>query len=461
MDSILPVELLDSLEGVPGFNRASFKEVHDSGRQVVSVRFNPAKLKKDPHDIFPGCEKTGWSEFGYYLPERPSFTLDPLLHAGVYYVQEASSMFLEQCILQHADVNSQLRVLDLCGAPGGKSTHLQSLISSQSLLVSNEVIKSRVNVLSENVTKWGGANVIVTNNDPEDFSRLTGFFDVMVVDAPCSGSGLFRRDASAMEEWSMEAVQMCSSRQQRILAGAYGCLKKGGLLVYSTCSYSVEENEEICDWMMDRFGLESLPLVVKPEWGIIETQSERHHASGYRFFPDKVKGEGFFTACFRKKEEVLEYEAGGKLKKPGMISSSARSVVEPWVNDFQSYTYHEFEDMVFAFPQRLNDDLNAVYSSLYLRKAGVKLGKIIRGELVPDHELAVSIIVNKDLPYISLNKEDALQYLRKEEVKPGVERRGWSLVKYAGENLGWVKLLGNRINNYYPREWRILKSGKN
>ncbi|RZL04773.1 MAG: phosphoenolpyruvate carboxylase, partial [Pedobacter sp.] len=180
-------------QNVPGFEEPSFVHTHESGEQVVSIRTNPAKFNiASSH--FDVEEKVQWSSCGYYLKQRPSFTTDPLFHAGCYYVQEASSMFLEQALKQSVDLTTPIKVLDLCAAPGGKSTHIQSLISADSLLVSNEVIKARAGILKQNIVKWGGSNVIVTNNDPQHFSRLEGFFDVIVVDAPCSGSGLFRRD---------------------------------------------------------------------------------------------------------------------------------------------------------------------------------------------------------------------------------------------------------------------------
>ena len=264
----VPNELLLSLKGIEGFDEKSFIDVHENSRQVVSIRINPAKISASP---FPESKPIPWSSTGYYLPDRPSFTLDPLLHAGAYYVQEASGMFLEQCLKQTIDLSLPLKVLDLCAAPGGKSTLIQSFLSEESLLVSNEVIKSRASILVENISKWGDENVIVTNNDPRDFSRLPGFFDVMVVDAPCSGSGLFRRDPGAIDEWSASAVETCAMRQQRILSDAYECLKQNGILIYSTCSYSPQENEDVCDWLLAEHNLTSLKISIKPEWNIVET----------------------------------------------------------------------------------------------------------------------------------------------------------------------------------------------
>ena len=460
MSRSLPPQLLQSLHGVSGFDEQSFVEVHQERKEVVSVRFNPLKYQNNHQQLFPGSFKVPWSSLGYYLAERPSFTLDPLLHAGVYYVQEASGMFIEHCLRQLADTTLPVKVLDLCAAPGGKSTLLRSIISADSLLVSNEVIKGRVNILAENMIKWGAPNVIVTNNDPKHFARMPGFFDIMLVDAPCSGSGLFRRDPEAMNEWSVEAVEMCSLRQQRIVTDALPCLNKGGLLIYSTCSYSREENENICDWMLDNFNLENVAVDIAPEWNIIATESDKHHAVGYRFFPDKIAGEGLFVACFRKNDGTEEKLS---LKKERLVSASKgdRLIAADWVEQHHKYRMFELQSQIFAFPDLLAEYLQVMHQNMYIKNAGVVLGKVMKNALVPDHQLALSSIVNKNLASIVLKKAEALQYLRKEEVTVNTNTKGWALAQFENQNIGWVKVLDNRINNYYPKEWRILKSGNN
>ena len=323
----LPQDLLNSLKAVPGFDEGAFKAVHGSAERITSVRLNP--LKNITEKYFPGAEKIPWSSNGYYLPERPSFTLDPLFHAGAYYVQEASSMFLEEALKQTVDLSKPLRVLDLCASPGGKSTLIQSVMTAESLLVSNEVIKTRVNTLSENIMKWGAQNVIVTNNDAKDFQRLPGFFDVVVVDAPCSGSGLFRKDNEAIAEWSLNSVALCSARQQRILHDVLPALKENGILIYSTCSYSENENEEVADMLSEEEGLESLRLSINDQNGITETVSENHRCYGYRFYPDKIKGEGFFIAAFKK--ENGDHFTGGEKKrqKAESLNKAAEIIIAP------------------------------------------------------------------------------------------------------------------------------------
>lgn len=455
----LPTALIQSLRNLKGFDEEAFEEVHLSGAQITSVRLNPNKIFNKQYSIFNAQLATvKWSSNGYYLPERPSFTLDPLFHAGAYYVQEASSMFLEETIKQTVDLSKPIKVLDLCAAPGGKSTLIQSIISKDSLLVSNEVIKTRVNILSENITKWGAANVIVTNNDPTDFQRLQNYFDVIVVDAPCSGSGLFRKDPFAIEEWSENNVTLCAQRQQRILADIMPSLKEGGVLIYSTCSYSEQEDEDICSWLREKYSIFNIKFSIPGSWGIIES------GGGYRFYPDKLKGEGFFIAAFRKPQDTShkgqarkDRTREGTLKaKSKKLTTNEIEVLKPYLKNTDDLFFIKQNEEVIAMPVHLENDLLMIQTSLYIKKAGVKLGTLIRNELIPAHELAVSNIIHPSIPRYEVDKETALQYLRKEEMKiePGI--KGWILITHQQLPIGWIKVISNRINNYYPAAWRIL-----
>ncbi len=454
MQPSLPAGLLSSLQTCTGFSHDDFIRVHENPESLTSVRINPAKCSA--HQLsFILQQPVPWSGYGFYLGERPSFTLDPLFHAGAYYVQEASSMFLEQALRQTCPFGAQLKVLDLCAAPGGKSTLIQSLISPESLLVSNEVIKTRVNVLSENLTKWGAANAVVTNNDPKDFQRVPGFFDVVLVDAPCSGSGLLRKDPAAVKEWSPENVMLCSQRQQRILSDVLPALKADGILIYSTCSYSQEEDEAIADWLLEEQEMEPLPLHTEKEWGIVTSPSPVQKAIGYRFYPDQLKGEGFYMAVFRKKQAATFHEpaARSKLQLAGRQEAEA---VSPYVINPAACVFIKFKDDILAFPSVHFEELQLLQSTLYIKKAGVMLGMLARKELVPHHELALSNIVSDKFPFTDLEKEASLDYLRKSAIELNSPHSGWSIVRYKGLPLGFIKILSNRINNYYPKEWRIL-----
>ena len=274
------------LDGYEAFEKALFSP------PPVSIRVNNEKL-----DYQPSEDKVPWSENGYYLAERPLFTADPFLHAGVYYVQEASSMFLEyiaKVLFQNANT-----VLDLCAAPGGKSSLLSQILPFDSLLVCNEVITSRALILRENIIKWGNSNVIVSNNVPKDFGKLSSFFDVLVVDAPCSGEGMFRKNPKVAEEWSVQNVKINAKRQKDILQDSWNCLKNKGLLVYSTCTFNKEENEDNIAWIIENLGAKVLKIDVSQFDGIVETNY------GYRFYPHKVKGEGFFISVLQKLDNSI------------------------------------------------------------------------------------------------------------------------------------------------------------
>lgn len=450
----LPAALIQSLTGVTGFDRENFEQVHLSGEQVTSVRINPAKANKQL-PIFNAQLPVPWSSNGFYLYERPSFTLDPLFHAGAYYVQEASSMFLEEALKQTVELTQPLKVLDLCAAPGGKSTLIQSLLNENSFLVSNEVIKTRVSILAENITKWGVANVVVTNNDPKDFQRLQNYFDVIVVDAPCSGSGLFRKDPEAITEWSENNVLLCSQRQQRILADVLPALKEDGVLIYSTCSYSAEEDEAIADWLVKEHHLLSIQLQLNNNWGIVETQSPQANAFGYRFYPGKVKGEGFFIAVF-KKPGGSSFQNKKIKNKPEKITAAETAVVNTYLKNADLFFYIKQQNDVLALPLALQDELTVLQASLYIKKAGIKMGAVIRNGLVPEHELAMSTVIGHNIPVIEADETAALQYLRRGDFKLESSQKGWALIAYSNLPLGWVKILPNRINNYYPAAWRIV-----
>jgi 16S rRNA C967 or C1407 C5-methylase (RsmB/RsmF family)/NOL1/NOP2/fmu family ribosome biogenesis protein len=433
------------LQGLKGFDRETFEAVHSSGEQITSIRLNPSKQTEIRYSTTP----IPWTGQGFYLAHRPSFTFDPLFHAGCYYVQEASSMFLEQAMKQTVDLAKPLKVLDLCAAPGGKSTHIQSLISAQSLLVSNEVIRSRATILKDNIIKWGSANVVVTNNDPKDFARLAGYFDVIIVDAPCSGSGLFRKDPETVSEWSEHNVQLCAQRQQRILADIWPALKKDGILIYSTCSYSMQEDEEILDWLKNDFPATPLTLTVSPECGITIS------GTGYRFWPDKIKGEGFFLACFQKSEGVSSMPPKIK-KKAEPISSKERVIINNWVKQ-DGFSFIKNAETVYAWPYNLHDDFNLLLNHLRVVYSGVLAGNLVRDKLLPDHALAMSTILADKVSKIDLTEEEAIKYLQRKELKLDTVIRGWQLAVFKNQPLGWVNILPNRINNYYPKELRILK----
>jgi 16S rRNA C967 or C1407 C5-methylase (RsmB/RsmF family)/NOL1/NOP2/fmu family ribosome biogenesis protein len=450
----LPAAFLNSLEGIKGYDKAAFLDVHEQGQQVTSVRFNALKPTIAVQQL-PIDSNVPWCATGRYLSERPSFTLDPVFHGGAYYVQEASGMFLDFVIKQlYKDEQAPNRVLDLCAAPGGKSTLIAGALPD-SFIVSNEVIKTRVTILSENLSKWGSDNVIVTNNDPKDFKNLPGYFDLMVIDAPCSGSGLFRKDPDAIDEWSETNVQMCSQRQQRILTDAVPALKENGYLIYSTCSYSIEEDEAICDWLVDELKLQPVLIEVDAAWNIVETTSAKHKATGYRFYPDKIKGEGFFIACFQRTNPVDQYY--GYHNKLNAANKQTLTIAEQFLKEPAEYILSDQKEIVIASKRKWEEEYATLSKVLNVRKSGVAIGTVKGKDLIPHHELALSLLLPSAIPVLNFNKEDALKYLKRQDLSVGISEKGWTICRYEDINIGWVKVLPNRLNNYYPTNWRILK----
>jgi NOL1/NOP2/sun family putative RNA methylase len=414
----------------------------------VSIRLNPDKTTGEIHGV-----PIPWTKYGVYLDERPSFTLDPTFHAGKYYVQEASSMFLEQAFTQLTNPNHAITVLDLCAAPGGKSTHLLSLMNQESLLVTNEVIQSRASILSENIQKWGHCNVVVTNNDPKDFQRLPGFFDVIVVDAPCSGEGLFRKDLHAVKEWSEDSVALCSKRQRRILNDVWPSLKTGGILIYSTCTYNTLENEENIAWLKQEYEIESLPLKIYDDWGIDKV--EDNSIFGYRFFPHRVKGEGFFLSALRKKNHQVEIRVNTKntFSEP---SKKIKDQLSEWILNPDQKTFINRNERFQFFPKNKAQEIEFLAKNLRVVIAGTYIATAKHDKLIPEHGLVLSLDLNRNFfNQIAVEKEEALQYLRKDSLHFSSARKGFALVTFQDMPLGWVNVLDNRLNNLYPSEWRI------
>jgi 16S rRNA C967 or C1407 C5-methylase (RsmB/RsmF family)/NOL1/NOP2/fmu family ribosome biogenesis protein len=447
----LPQALIDSLTNVPGFDAEAFVAVHHSDTTVTSVRVHPNKTVHEP--TFTQVQSIPWCSLGYYLQSRPSFISDPFWHAGAYYVQEASSMFLWH-ILQQLTLPNTAHVLDVCAAPGGKTTLLQSYFQ-EGVVVANEVIKQRNAILVENLARWGSNNTIVTQNDPQQLGALRQMFDLLVIDAPCSGSGLFRKDKAAVAEWSEANVALCSARQQRIVADVLPALADGGYLIYSTCSYSEAENEQVVDAILSQHPtLKSVPITIQPEWGVVATASPQKGGWGYRFYPYRLQGEGFFVSIFQKEGGGGAYVPYGKL--PAASKAVTQLLAAQGIDTESVHLLPQGDYFLNVAPQAAHV-LAALQQQVYVRKAGVTIGNIVRNELIPHPELALSVSNSGNFPRVEVGLEDALQYLRKQPLPANNSPKGWAIVTYKGLGLGFMKVLPNRTNNYYPTEWRILK----
>lgn len=449
----LPDEFLESISCCKGFEKNDFVDAHQIP-SPTSIRINPFKKTEL---LFKLDKPVLWNDKGYYLKNRPNFTHDILFQAGCYYVQEAGSMFIEYALKSAVNFNEPLLALDLCASPGGKSTLLNSLLNTQSVLVANEIAKQRADVLCQNLTKWGTSNVVVTNNDPSVFADMEQVFDVILVDAPCSGSGLFRKQHDAVDEWSLDNVNLCSSRQKRILADIIGSLKDNGVLVYSTCSYSEQENEEITDWLVAEFNLESLSITMPSEWGIVETTSKITQSKGYRFYPNKTESEGFFCSVFKKKPVTEFTRSSKKVKRETFtpIKPKEKELFCMWLDNINECEIIKFKDDYLLTNTLALEFINR-HPKLYLKKVGTTIGSLIKNEVIPHHDLALSIHLSKQLQTIKCSDEEALSFYKKilQNVRGS---NGWNLMTFNDFGLGWVKNLGNRINNYLPNEYRILK----
>ena len=448
----LPPQFINSISCCQGFDEISFIEAHQNSAPT-SIRLNPFKTATLGFQL---TNAVPWNTNGYYLTERPNFTHDILFQAGCYYVQEAGSMFIEHALKSCVNFNEPLTAFDVCASPGGKSTLLNSLLDKSSLLVANEVVKQRADVLAQNICKWGTSNTVVTNNDPAAFSEIENVFDIILVDAPCSGSGLFRKQHDAIDEWSLDTVNLCSQRQKRILSDIINSLKEGGTLVYSTCSYSQAENEDIADWLMSEFELISIKIPVETSWGIVETISDIHKAYGYRFYPDKTQSEGFFCSVFQKKQ-VENYTSSKKNKHINFtpLKVKEKDIFSNWINDVSAHEIIKFKDD-YLLTNRLSIDFINKHSHLYLKKVGTTIGSVIKQDVIPHHDLALSIHQSAHIPNIKCSNEEALKFLKK-ELQTIEGNKGWNLLTYQNFGIGWIKNLGNRFNNYLPNEFRILK----
>ena len=420
----------------------------------VAVRLNPAKCGEE--GVWSSGEAIAWSKNGRKLKERPSFTLDTAFHAGAYYVQEAASQFIDY-IIAGEELQGK-RVLDMCSAPGGKTTIYSTAVGEEGLVVANEYVRSRANVLADNVRKWGMGNVLVTNNAPEHIAQFEGWFDMVAVDAPCSGEGMFRKEEVAREDWSEEAVKMCAARQLSIVREAWQSLRDGGLFIYSTCTFNEDEDEGLLRAFIEETGDVFEPaqsVEIDDAWGIVKGEVGAFHT--FRFFPHKTDSEGLFVAIARKAEPTTQRTPKARKRVMQEVDKNSRKELAKWLQHPDYYTFAMVADTIYAYPsvqfkavQTLSEGLTAIYS-------GVAMGQIFKGKLKPDWALSQYIGFERTAVAVEeVDEERALDYLRKRDIAVGDMAEGINLITHKGRALGFAKRVGARCNNLYPNSLKIM-----
>lgn len=425
---------------------------------TISLRINTRKTASEPY----AGERIPWSRDGRYLSQRPEFTLDPSLHAGAYYVQEPSSQFVGH-ILSSEPLQGAC-VLDMCAAPGGKTTIYSTLVGDDGLVVANEINRTRSLALADNVRRWGLGNVLVTSNEPRHVAAFEEWFDVVAVDAPCSGEGMFRKTDEARTEWNPRAAEICAARQREILAEAWRTLRPGGILLYSTCTFNRTEDEDVVAWAQSQWHdmLEPMSdIECHDAWGIARSRIGAFQT--FRFMPHRARGEGFFAAAARKKGDRSEavHRARPKSRRRIFAPADKRTAEElqRWVAEPDAMTFRTVGDTLYGYRTSQLPDIAALSETLSAVYSGVAMGQMFKQRLRPDHALALYVGLNSDaLPRVEVDRTTALDYLRRHDIAAGIFEEGFNAVTYDGLAIGFVKRIGGRCNNLYPKDLRILKT---
>lgn len=453
----IPKEFISEIESYNAKSLDGLVEALAETDASVSVRANRGKQVSMPANV----DHVPWCGRGWYLPQREAFTFDPAMHQGLYYVQDASSMILSHIVSWLTkEADAPLRYLDACAAPGGKTTAAIDSLPAGSLVVANEYVPTRAAVLRENVIKWGYPGCVVSKGDTARIGKLSGFFDIIAADVPCSGEGMFRKEPDAVSQWSMGLVRECVERQREIVDNIWQALAPGGYFIYSTCTFNRYEDEEMVQYIVDEYGAESVAVPIPADCGIESGVNTAHHC--YRFLPHKVKGEGLFVAVLCKPADADVASFKQKKAKPAAMPKIADQVVKTakqWLLNPADVEFSQKGDYIIAIPKALSRDIAVLTSVLDVIHYGVVVGEIKGKDLIPSQSLAMSMALNVDaFPVCEVDYATAIAYLRREAITLDDAPRGYVIVSYVGKPLGFVKNLGNRANNLYPQEWRILSS---
>ncbi|MCR4649021.1 MAG: RsmF rRNA methyltransferase first C-terminal domain-containing protein [Lachnospiraceae bacterium] len=469
----LPEEFEKRMKEMLGGEYEAFKASFNESRRI-GIRVNTLKTDTDTFlKLFPGNpEKIKWCETGFFTSTDEKYGRLSQHDAGAFYMQEPSAQAVAASLGSVMDLKGR-KVLDLCAAPGGKSTQLASMMAGEGVLVSNEINRERAAILSSNIERMGVRNCVVLNETPERIAEtFENWFDAVVVDAPCSGEGMFRKDETALREWSPANVEMCADRQKDILREAVKTLKDGGILVYSTCTFAVDEDEK----QMAEF------LCEYPEFEIIECENFKFFDKGFtsfefegkkvsddpklkeslekcaRLWPHKIDGEGHFI-CILKKRGSDETVGEKKKKKSernnrpdkksiGLIKDFFSDMIVNFEPDFDNTVC--FADSVYLLPK----DFNISLKGLKIQRAGLLLGEIKKDRFEPSHSLAMALNKNNCIRCAELDEDEALKFRHGEELRKDLPN-GWTLMLVNGVSLGWGKVANGAIKNHYPKGLRI------
>lgn len=500
------------LHELPGLDADALLEALDTPPSV-SLRVNPRKIRPDmplPYTDMRGVE---WCAEGYYLDERPVFTLHPWLHAGGFYVQDASSMIhsgIMKRISAAIDATcgseaTPLSLLDFCAAPGGKTTAMISALPEGSVVTANEFMASRGKILRENLEKWGYPAVITTGASAADYASLPEIFDVIAVDAPCSGEGMMRKEEVARSQWSRSLVSECAALQREILTDVCRTLRPGGYLIYSTCTFNPEEDEENARFIRDSLGLQPVGLAELGLKGVEPAgRALCEDVEALRFMPHLTCGEGLFVSVFRRPGTLVPWlltpagapanyvaecqsnhrergkgakcerrdnrgsRGSGKAERgaKGKPEPASRAILTPpmrsWLESLMrpdlNMQLHLNDSLVSALPAAAEPILALLLrANVRVTGAGLPVGELKGADAIPDSRLPLSLAMRSEaFPRVELSMEDALRYLRREAIPlPDDTPKGYVTVCYRSLPLGLMKNLGNRANNLFPAPWRI------
>lgn len=454
LETALPPHFCKMMEELLGEHEA--KELIEAlnSDSPSSIRLSKGKKHLLPINALPLSSSIPWCPLGYSLEYRPMFTGDAAFHGGVYYVQEASSMLLYQ--VQALLGDKPICALDLCAAPGGKSTLLIDILPPKSVLVSNEIVKTRAHILYENLSKWGSDNCIITNTTAEKLAGLRSAFNFILVDAPCSGEGMFRKDVHARKEWHDNSPLSCSERQREIIDNIWDALRIDGLFVYSTCTMNRAENEDIVSYIVEHLGAEPIDLDICLSEVCLSPFSPY---PCYRMMPHRVSGEGLFMAVFRKVSDTSSpccHKTNIRTKR--YKYDAVPPNLQQWIKLPEAYQWEQLGDTLRAYPSYMIELLQQLKShSIPIISAGIEVATVKGNKYLPHPALALSSVLTREsFDRISLSAEQVIRYLRGEAiVLDHTASTGIKLVEHSGIPLGFVKHIGQRANNLYPQEWRI------